>query len=233
MLCQSARYPLPIFSMKKFLGLSIIGSLIVSQAAFAEDAAFSQKAFTDVPQGSTYYEGIEYLRTQNVLKGYLDGTFRPNSRINRAEFVKFVINPLILDTNNLSDCLKANIPEGMTTVYFPDVSTDAWYAAEVCFAKKKEIINGYPDGTYRPAASINFVEAAKILSIVFSLKVEGDTTGEFWYRPYVQRLSDLHAIPSSIKRFDQIMTRGEMAEIVYRLKADREDKASASFKNIH
>lgn len=167
-----------------------------------------------------------------MLKGYLDGTFKPDTRINRAEFVKFIVNPLILDANNLSACLRTHVPDPLQTVFFPDVRKDAWYATEVCFAKVSHLIDGYPDGTYRPASSINFVEAAKIISNVFSLQIENDETGEFWYRPYVRRLSELHAIPVTIKRFDQKLTRGEMAEIVYRLKADREDKASASFSGI-
>jgi|CXWL01.1.fsa_nt_gi hypothetical protein len=218
--------------MKQFLSLAVLGSVLITGTAFAEDAAFSQKAFIDVPVGSTYYEGIEYLRTHNVLKGYLDGTFKSNTHINRAEFMKFVVNPLILDTNNLSDCMNLNLGAGTTTVFFNDVSIDAWYASEVCFGKMKRIIDGYPDGTFRPAQSINFVEAAKILSNVFSLEVGLPDTGEFWYVPYVKRLSDLHAIPTSVTRFDQILTRGEMAEIVFRLKADREDKSFQSFDAI-
>jgi len=218
--------------VRQSLSLGIIGSMLLGATAFAEDAAFSQKPFTDVPESSTYFEGIEYLRTQNVLKGYLDGTFKPSSRINRAEFLKFVINPLILDTNNMSSCVNDSLTETAQTVFFSDVARDAWYATEVCYGKIKHLIDGYPDGTYKPAASINFAEAAKIISNVFSLQIENEETGEFWYRPYVKRLSDLHAIPTSIKRFDQILTRGEMAEIVFRLKADREDKASANFSAI-
>ncbi len=211
------------------LSLTIIGTLFFTGTAFAADSVFSQKAFTDVPANSTYFEGIEYLRTHNVIKGYLDGTFKPETRINRAEFVQFVVNPLILDTNNMSDCLRANVSSTGTTVFFSDVSRDAWYATDVCFGKMKHLIDGYPDGLFHPADSINFVEAAKIISNVFALDIQDQETGEFWYRPYVKRLADLHAIPVSIKRFDQTLTRGEMAEMVYRLKANREDKASASF----
>ena len=219
--------------MKRFLTLSIIGSMFLGAgSAFAEDAAFSQSPFTDVPASSTYFEGIEYLRTHNVLKGYIDGTFKADTRINRAEFVMFVVNPLILDTNDMSSCLNESLLPAAQTVFFPDVARDSWYATQVCFAKTKHLIDGYPDGTYRPADSINFVEAAKIIANVFALDVQNQATGEFWYRPYVQRLSDLHAIPTSIKRFDQTITRGEMAEITYRLKADREDKASTSIGDI-
>lgn len=215
-----------------FLSL-LIGFLLFSGSALAQqDTAFSQKPFTDVPANSTYFESIEYLRTQNVLKGYLDGTFKPGTRINRAEFVHFVINPFILDTNNMSACLKENVSSAASTIFFSDVSRDAWYAIDVCFAKTKDLINGYPDGTYRPAHSINFVEAAKIISHVFRLNIEKNETGEFWYRPYVQRLSDLHAIPASITRFDQTMTRGEMAEIVYRLKVNATDRSSTIIGNL-
>lgn len=214
------------------LWFPFIGSMLFSGTAFAQDTVFSQNPFTDVPANSTYFESIEYLRTQNVVKGYLDGTYQPDTRINRAEFAEFAINPFILDTNNMSNCLNENVPATTTTVFFSDVSKDSWYATDVCFAKINHIIDGYPDGTYRPANSINFVEAAKIISNVFSLNIEKNETGEFWYRPYVQRLSDLHAIPVSIKRFDQTLTRGEMAEIVYRLKVDATQKASATISNL-
>jgi S-layer homology domain len=218
--------------MLRHLRLMIIGSMLLTTGTvFAEDSAFSQKPFTDVPNGSTYYEAIEYLRTQNVLKGYLDGTFKPETRINRAEFVMFVANPFILDTNDMGDCLKTHVPEGTQNVFFSDVDRDEWYALQVCFAKVRNLVDGYPDGTFKPSASINFVEAAKILSNVFALEVSGNT-GEFWYRPYVEHMSEINAIPTSIKRFDQTITRGEMAEMVYRMKAVRQDKASANYSDL-
>lgn len=186
-----------------------------------------------MPEGSTYFEALEYLREKNVLKGYIDGTFKPETRINRAEFVKFVVSPFLLDTNNMSACIKTNAPGTSENIFFPDTPRDSWYAAELCVAKTKQLINGYPDGTYRPEGNINFVEAAKILSNVFSLQVAGNETGEFWYRPYVKRMDDLNVIPASIKRFDQILTRGEMAEMVFRLKADRSDKATVNFSAIN
>jgi len=218
--------------MKRYFLFFAIGSVFSAGAAFAADSSFSQQPFTDVPSNSPQFESVEYLRTHNVLKGYLDGTFRPTTRINRAEFVKFIVNPFILDTNGMADCVKMNVPDSTKTVFFSDVSREAWYATEVCFAKMNDIINGYLDGRYRPGSSINFVEAAKIIGNVFSFDLKTEESGEFWYRPYVQRLAELRAIPPSIKRFDQILTRGEMAEMVYRLKADRTNKASASFGSI-
>ncbi len=216
----------------KILRYLLFFPLFITSAALAQNTTFSQKPFTDVPANSPYFQAIEYLRTQNVLKGYLDGTFKPDHSINRAEFVEFIINPLMMDTNNEGNCLKENVADTAKTVFFSDVSTDAWYAVHVCFARMQHLINGYPDGTFRPAASINFAEAAKIIASVFSVDMANPTTGEFWYRPYVQSLSNLHAIPVGITRFNQTLTRGEMAEIVYRLKVNETQKASVNISDL-
>ncbi|MDD3897240.1 MAG: S-layer homology domain-containing protein [Candidatus Peribacteraceae bacterium] len=214
--------------MRSFF-FALIGSLLFTGTAFAQNTVFSSEPFTDVPANSMDYQAIEYLRTKNVVRGYIDGTFKPDTRINRAEFVEFIINPLILDTNDMGDCVRTNISDAATNVFFSDVSKDAWYAENICFAKTKQIIDGYPDGTFRPGAPINFVEAAKIISNVFTLNLANYQAGEFWYRAYVQSLSDLRAIPTSIRNFGQMITRGEMAQIVYRLKVDSTGKSSMGF----
>jgi len=216
------------FSMRSFF-FAIIGSFLFTGTAFAQNTTFSQEPFIDVPANSTGYQAIEYLRTKNVVKGYSDGTFKPDTRINRAEFVEFIINPFILDTNAMGDCVRTNIAEDATNVFFTDVSKDAWYAENICFAKVMGLIDGYPDGTFRPGASINFVEAAKIISNVFTLNLSDYQAGEFWYRAYVQSLSDLRAIPTSIRNFGQTITRREMAQIVYRLKVDSTGESSMGF----
>lgn len=220
--------------MKQSLAaLLTIGSVLMSSTAFAApDEAFSTKPFTDVPKTSASYEGIEYLRTQNVLKGYTDGTFKPATRINRAEFAQLATDPFIIDTNGKAECISANFEDDEREVFFFDVDREAWYASNVCFAKTRNIISGYPDGTFKPGDPINFVEAAKILANVFSFELEVEDQGEFWYRPYVQRLSELNAIPTTIKGFDQTITRAEMAEMLFRLKTNRRDKAHTTMSAI-
>lgn len=200
--------------------------------AFAADTAttFSDKAFTDVPTSSPYYDAIEYLRTNNVLKGYDDGTFRPNATINRAEFVKLITNPFIIDTNRMNECLTSYDGTTGDKIFFKDVPKNSWYAAEVCHAKDKNIISGYLDGTFRPENETNFAETAKIIAGVFAYQVMTETAP--WYKPYVERLAELHAIPTSITRFDKAITRGEMAEMIYRLKADVQTKSTKTYGQI-
>ncbi|MCF7844564.1 MAG: S-layer homology domain-containing protein [Kiritimatiellales bacterium] len=213
----------------RFLIFSIIGFLSFTGTAFAQNTTFSHQPFTDVSINNVNYEAIEYLRTQNVIRGYLDGTFKPNAIITRAEFVEFIINPFILDTNGMGECVSTQIPNTTKKVFFSDVLKNTWYAENICFAKMNRLVDGYPDGSFHPTDSINFVEASKIISNVFGLNVGEYQTGQFWYRPYVASLSDLHAIPTNIRRLNQTLSRADMAQIVYRLKVDSENKISMGF----
>lgn len=219
---------------KRFLAASVAALSVASAvpAFAAEDTVpYAMEPFTDVKESSAGFEGIEYLRENKVIRGYLDGTFKPDRLITRAEFAQMLTNPFLFRADWRSSCLKEKLADGSETVFFSDVGIDGWYAEAVCTAKSYQLINGYPDGTYRPLRPINFVEAAKIATRVFALDVVEDK-GEFWYKPYVNRLGELNAIPTSIKRLDQQITRGEMAEIVYRLKANRTDKTSMGVNDL-
>lgn len=219
---------------RRFLAASVAAlSIAAATPAIAAESTvpYAMDPFTDVKATSAGYEGIEYLRKNKVIRGYQDGTFKPDRLITRAEFAQMLTNPFLFRADWKSSCLKEKNIDGSDTVFFSDVSIDGWYAEAVCTAKVYELINGYPDGTYRPLRPINFVEAAKIATRVFSLNVVEDK-GEFWYKPYINRLGELNAIPTSIKRLDQQITRGEMAEIVYRLKAQKTDKPSMTVNDL-
>jgi hypothetical protein len=180
------------------------------------------------------YEAIEYLRTNNVLRGYTDGTFRADTRITRAEFVSLLTNPFFLNGQGQNNCVKSKIGSGSTTVFYSDVHTNDWFADDVCTATVDTIIGGYPDGTFKPNHSITFAEAAKVSANVLALNVKdtASVSDPKWYTAYVLRLADLHAIPTTIRRFDQVITRGQMAEIVFRLKTANMTKASAKYNTL-
>lgn len=212
---------------------SLLGTMFAVSPAFAADTTttFSKNPFSDVPESSSYHEAVEYLRANNVLKGYDDGTFRPNEKINRAEFVKLITNPFIMNTNRMNLCLAEYERNTGEKVFFSDVRKDDWYAPEVCYLKEKQIIKGYDDLTFRPANKINFVEAAKIVSGVFAYQVMREGTP--WYKSYVEKFDELNAIPTTITRFNQEITRGEMAEMIYRLKTNATDKPSKTYGQLN
>src|SRR5665647_3910899 len=97
---------------------------------------------------------------QGTIKGYEDGTFRPENNISRAEFMTLV-NGIFGYT------------EVKATTY-TDVKADAWYADAVAKAAAAGYINGYPDGTMKPDNSISREEAATIIMKINKLTANID-----------------------------------------------------------
>ena len=89
------------------------------------------------------------------LLGYEDGTVRPNGSISRAE-VATVLFRLLKDDVRAQNLTKDNACS--------DVSGTAWYAAAVSTLSKMGVISGYPDGTFRPNASITRAEFAAMIA---------------------------------------------------------------------
>lgn len=180
-------------------------------------------AFSDVPPTHANAEAIGYVKAQGIVQGYADGTFRPDATINRAEFVKILVEA-VADVDGPT-CKIAP---------FPDVDQTQWYATYAHKARCLGLVQGYPDGTFHPTDSINFVEAAKILSnaygILASTTLPACESAECpWYRDHVLALETRAAIPTSVAGFDQSITRGEMAETIYRLHAHDTGKPSSSY----
>lgn len=180
--------------------------------------------FEDVVSTHANADAIFYVKSEGIVEGYADGTYKPDATINRAEFVKILMGAFDDDARM---CKIAP---------FEDVDQTAWYATYAHKARCQGIVEGYPDGTFRPANSINFAEAAKILSNAYGLLAsttlpacEGDCP---WYRDFVLALEVRAAIPTSIASFDQKITRGEMAEMIYRLKTGNDDKPSMTYAEL-
>jgi 2-keto-4-pentenoate hydratase/2-oxohepta-3-ene-1,7-dioic acid hydratase in catechol pathway len=118
-----------------------------------------------------------------------------------------------------------------TDVAFAMVGGNApeWYFNYVCLAKLKGFVGGYPDGSFRPTQKINFVEAAKIITIALGYEISPSTP---WYKTYVEQLDAKNAIPTTIKSFNQNITRGEMAEMIWRIKAQVMDLSSTHYGDL-
>lgn len=161
--------------------------------------------FTDVTWDHNFAFAINYLKQQRIVEGYNDGTYRPEYLINRAELIK-----IIVERNYATEDIKKCTNSG-----FDDVPQNAWFAPYICTAVKNNLVKGYPDGTFKPAQNINFVEASKIVYLAYGQPEKVDTP---WYKPYVVFLHANNAIPSSLSKLDESINRGEMAEMIYRLR---------------
>jgi|GEM_PF-5876483 len=185
--------------------------------------------FSDVPADDGYAEAIDYVERENIVTGYQDGTYKPKATINRAEFTKIVIGAKF-EPSAIANCISENNLAGSAFIFFSDVARDAWFAPYICLAKQENIIGGYKDGTFGPGLNISFVEAAKILANVFGLPAQTDP--EIWYRPFVKALATKEAIPLAIQSFTHNITRAEMAEMIYRLRANIVGRATQTYETL-
>ncbi|HRH93893.1 MAG TPA: S-layer homology domain-containing protein [Candidatus Peribacteria bacterium] len=167
-------------------------------------------AFRDVPIDYPYANAIAYVQSERIVSGYSDGTFRPDNSINRAEFTKIVVGSIVT-APDIEGCNKNDDGPALS-----DVPKSSWFVDYVCTARKRGIISGYPDGTFKPDQPINTAEAAKIVVKTFGFTVA--TQDPVWYRPYMQVLKNKDALPAAASSPTHQITRGEMAEIIYRIK---------------
>lgn len=189
-------------NMKKLLAL-FLSLVILGPTVYAS-------TFTDLSD-NYYNNAIEYVSERGIVNGYEDGTFQPSRIVNRAELLKIIISSRYEESeyeNYGEDCFK-------------DVRPDSWYAPFICFAKEKNIIDGYSDGTFRPDQQVNFVEALKMTLENFDF--EYDTSSAVWYEGLVNKATNERFIPQDVSSADQYFNRGQTAELITRVLKERED----------
>lgn len=115
-------------------------------------------SYPDVKDGAWFAEAVKVISTLNIANGYPDGTFKPNQAITRAEFTAIATR-------------FAEAKGGDVT--FKDVPADYWAKDNIATAAAYGWINGYEDGTYRPANLITRAEAATIINHMLGREADG------------------------------------------------------------
>ncbi len=179
-------------------------------------------AFPDVPSDHPHRLAIDYVFNQGIVRGYPDGNFGPQFNVNRAEFTKFVIASQFSELE-INNCDRKAKP-------FSDIEPTEWYAPYICLAHMKGIVGGYPDGTFSPGSSISLVEASKIIALAFGLEIKEDE--KVWYRPHIEALAKLNAIPTDIETYSSVITRGYLASMIYRVRAGVTNLGSHSYLSL-
>lgn len=207
-------------SRKRILSIIISGSLI--SGLFAAVPQTLAANFPDVPAAGSYSTAINYLADSGIIGGYADGSFRPDQQINRAEFLK-----LLLESSSI-------ITDVNTATKFNDIDENAWYAKYVRKAKQQGWIEGYTDNTFRPEQPINKAEGLKIVSMVQGWQTEKVNTAPFsdvpafsWYAPYVTYANNRNFLEERGRFYvpEAHFTRAQVSEILFRVYVTAQNSA--------
>lgn len=174
--------------------------------------------FRDVSIYSPFCKAIELMSKKRIFDGYSDGTFRPYERINRAETAKVVVLALGYDVD----------VNGYFGRQYTDTIANAWYAPYLEVAKRNNIATGYPDGSFRPASTINRVELLRVFLEANNLSLSTCSPQPFedtpinrdtdWYMKYAcyAKHNGLMNSEYSNRLFPaEAMTRGDVADLFY------------------
>lgn len=140
-------------ALSVILSLCLVLSLFpgISFAAAETEPVASADQLSDV-RGHWAMEAIENAVESGYVKGYPDGSFRPDRPVSRAEFVSMVNNALQLR------------PQNKVALNFSDVKASDWYYEEIAKAGYVRYAQGTSASTFSPESVITRQEAALMLS---------------------------------------------------------------------
>jgi tungstate transport system substrate-binding protein len=107
---------------------------------------------------------IERIVAKGFMKGYPDGTFRPNAPVTRAEFIVALARSAEL------------APVQSPTTMLKDLPTGNWASPLVYAAVARGWVSGYPDGTIHPEANITREESMALIARRMGFEVRGMAT---------------------------------------------------------
>ena len=183
-------------NLSKVLAVVLALAMALSMVSFA--------AYTDVEAGADCEEAVTVLSALEILKGYEDGSFKPEATITRAEFATVVIRLLGL----------ADTATGGSTI-FTDVAADHWANGAIALAAQQGIVNGYGDGRFGPEDPVKYQEAIKMVVAALGYTPMADANGGYpgGYQVVASQKGILSGISGA--KANEPATRGVVAQLAY------------------
>lgn len=168
-------------STKKIVVMVLVLLMVCSNLTFAKG---------DDSKGHWAEKSIQSWVDKGYIKGYPDGSFKPENNITRAEFISLVNRAFEFTDEN--------------PVSYQDMKESHWAYNESKKASAAGYIVGYEDGSFRPNNNITRQEVATIITRL--LKLEEAKTSQVFLA-----LSDVEEIPEwSSGAISAVVNKGYM-----------------------
>lgn len=109
--------------------------------------------FADVDGGTPHAGDISWLASSEITTGFPDGSFKPMADVARCDMAAFLQR--LCDYQGAGDA-----PDGKS---FKDVNGSTPHASDIDWLAGAEITTGFPDGSFRPYASVVRCDMAAFL----------------------------------------------------------------------
>ena len=175
--------------------------------------------FTDIKQGTYYYDAVIDLVGKGVIQGFEDGTFKPFQATTRGQASAMIARALELDDKKVTD------------PGFSDVSKNDRFYHSIAALVDAEIVDGVTKDSFQPNRLVTRAEMAKMITNAFGLKQNKDNSSLFtdvpnnsWYAGFVKALHDNGVtIGKTETTFapSENVHRGQLATFIYRAQQNK------------
>ena len=149
--------------------------------------------FTDIREEAWYTSDVIWCQLHGILRGYPDGSFRPDAAVSRQEFAK-ILAAAVPDLPDVPEILTGDLLEQY--VYADWEDTSSWARDSFLRLWTLDSIYLFGPGTLKPRDPISRAEAAKLLVRVYQLLQYRDAlelycvsakyfAPEEYYRPFL------------------------------------------------
>ena len=182
--------------------------IALTMAAACAATAFAGAAYTDQSSIKVDIKVIDTLTEKNVIKGYEDGSFKPDKTVTRAEMAKMMF---VLRTGSDDASYYA---KDMTDTFTDTVGT--WSNGYVKYCQAYGIVSGKSSTVFAPNAPVTTAEAAKMLLVYGGHDVQKDgLTGTQW-KENTLKLADTEGLLTSVNtKPDDALPRQYAAQMIY------------------
>lgn len=165
---------------------------------------------------------------QAYIQGYSDQTFRPNQKVTRAEMASMLSRVMTHSTTE------------QKTIMYSDVPSSLWAHKAIQDVQINGLMNGLPDGTFKPNQAITRAEMATIISRWQKLSGTGTSNAtdiqNSWAVSDIKRVTQagfMQGLTPSVFKPNQPLTRAEAVTTLNRvLKLDKTKPSTTPWTDV-
>ncbi len=161
------------------------------------------ETFSDVACSSSAFNFITTVVCNGIAAGFPDGTYKPANTLNRAQMAVFMAR----SADAILHDFATFTPPAPGSESFSDVPSTHGQYKFIEYIVAKGIASGFPDGTYKPANSVNRNAMSVFLSRVRTL-IDGDFAAFTPPAAGSETFSDVPSTHPSYKFIEYIVSKG-------------------------
>ncbi len=139
----------------------------IEEPAAQKTVTYSGIELADDVVGTKYEKQIEIMQALGVMDGYPDGTFKPENKVTRAEFLTMLLR--LIKRQDVQS----------TTDSFTDVPADHFANGYIGYAVSAGICDGYGDGLFGPDDTVTYAQAVKMLMSTMGYDTVAQSNGGY------------------------------------------------------